>query len=135
MDWLRFVDIASYLAVAVVVGQHWHNDRHHWIGAAISLPGLFLWLLARQQLGSSFAVRADAKKLVTHGLYSKIRNPIYFFAFFAFLGEFVALGAYPGIVVLLLIQAFQYMRIKREEQVLEAAFGDDYRAYKSRTWF
>jgi protein-S-isoprenylcysteine O-methyltransferase Ste14 len=102
---------------------------------AISLAGFALWLLARHQLGSSFAVRAEAKELVTHGLYAKIRNPIYFFAFFAFLGEFVALAWYAGIVVLVIIHVGQYMRIKREEQVLGAAFGDDYRAYKSQTWF
>jgi protein-S-isoprenylcysteine O-methyltransferase Ste14 len=102
---------------------------------AISLAGFALWLLARHQLGSSFAVRAEAKELVTHGLYAKIRNPIYFFAFFAFLGEFVALGAYGAIPVLLMFQVGQYMRIKREQQVLEAAFGDEYRAYKSQTWF
>ena len=134
MDWLRFIDVAVYLALAAVVGQHWHNDRHHWIGAAISLGGLFLWLLARHQLGESFAVRAEAKKLVTHGLYAKIRNPIYFFAFFVFSGELVALGAYAAIPVLLIFQGGQFMRIKREEQVLEAAFGDDYRAYKAKTW-
>ena len=135
MDWLRFVDVGIYLALAVVVGQHWQNNRHHWIGVAISLAGFALWLLARHQLGSSFAVRAEAKELVTHGLYAKIRNPIYFFAFFAFLGEFVALGAYGAIPVLLMFQVGQYMRIKREQQVLEAAFGDEYRAYKSQTWF
>jgi|ERR1022692_391622 protein-S-isoprenylcysteine O-methyltransferase Ste14 len=135
MDWLRFVDVGIYLALAVVVGQHWQNDRHHWIGLAISLTGFALWLLARHQLGSSFAVRAEAKELVTHGLYAKIRNPIYFFAFFAFLGEFVALGAYGAIPVLLIFQVGQYMRIRREQQVLEAAFGDDYRAYKAKTWF
>ena len=135
MDWLRFVDVGIYLALAVVVGQHWQNNRHHWIGLAISLTGFALWLLARHQLGSSFAVRAEAKELVTHGLYAKIRNPIYFFAFFAFLGEFVALGAYGAIPVLLMFQVGQYMRIKREQQVLEAAFGDEYRTYKSQTWF
>jgi protein-S-isoprenylcysteine O-methyltransferase Ste14 len=134
MNWLRFIDLGAYLVLAVVTAQHWHNDRHHWIGLAISLPGFALWLLARHQFGESFAVRAEAKKLVTHGLYAKIRNPIYFFAFFAFAGEFVALGAYGAIPVLLIFQAGQFMRIKREEQVLEAAFGDEYRAYKSKTW-
>ncbi|MFI5118112.1 MAG: methyltransferase, partial [Terriglobales bacterium] len=94
MNWLRFVDLGAYLVLAVVIGQHWQNDRHHWIGAAISVPALVWWMLARYQLGESFAVRAEAKKLVTHGLYSKIRNPIYIFGGLAFLGEFVALGWY-----------------------------------------
>ena len=135
MNWLRFADLGVYLALAALTARHWQNDHHHWIGAAISLPALVLWMLARHQLGPSFAVRAEAKKLVTHGLYSKIRNPIYIFGGLAFLGEFVALGAYVAIPVLLIVQVGQFMRIKREEQVLEAAFADQYRAYKSKTWF
>ena len=59
MNWLRFVDLGAYLVLAVVTAQHWQNDRHHWIGVAISLAGFALWLLARHQLGSSFAVRAE----------------------------------------------------------------------------
>ena len=94
MDWLRFIDVAVYLALAAVVGQHWHNDRHHWIGAAF-IPG------------------------------ARIDDVV---------GELVALGAYAAIPVLLIFQGGQFMRIKREEQVLEAAFGDDYRAYKAKTW-
>ena len=135
MNWLRFVDLGAYLMFAVVTGLHWQNDRHHWIGAAISIPALALWMLSRYQLGSSFAVRAEAKKLVTHGIYSNIRNPIYLFGGLAFLGEFVALRWYMWAAVLVIINLGQYFRIKREEQVLEAAFGDDYRAYKSKTWF
>ena len=135
MNWLRFVDLGAYLVFAVVTGMHWQNDRHHWIGAAISIPALALWMLSRYQLGSSFAVRAEAKKLVTHGIYSKIRNPIYLFGGLAFLGEFVARGWYIWAAVFVIINLGQYFRIKREEQVLEAAFGDDYRAYKSKTWF
>jgi protein-S-isoprenylcysteine O-methyltransferase Ste14 len=135
MNWLRFVDLGAYLVFAVVTGMHWQNDRHHWIGAAISIPALALWMLSRYQLGSSFAVRAEAKKLVTHGIYSNIRNSIYLFGGLAFLGEFVARGWYIWAAVFVIINLGQYFRIKREEQVLEAAFGDDYRAYKSKTWF
>jgi protein-S-isoprenylcysteine O-methyltransferase Ste14 len=135
LNWLRFLDLGSYLILAVVAGKYWHSDRHHWLGAAISVPAFFLWMLARQQIGASFAVRAEAKKLVTHGLYSKIRHPIYIFGGLAFLGEFLALGWYIWMVVFLLINFSQYLRVRREEQVLSEAFGDEYRGYKARTWF
>ena len=135
MNWLRFLDLGAYLILAVVTGKHWHNDHHHWIGAAISVPAFTLWMLARYQLGASFAVRAEAKNLVTHGLYSKIRNPIYLFGGLAFLGEFLAQGWYIWMAVFVIINLGQYFRIRREEQVLEEAFGDDYRAYKAKTWF
>lgn len=135
MNWLRFVDLGSYLILAVVAGMRWHNDQHHWIGAAISAPAFFLWILARYQIGASFAVRAEAKKLVTHGLYSKIRNPIYLFGGLAFGGVFVALGWYIWAGVFVLMNFGQYFRVKREEKVLTEAFGDEYRAYKAKTWF
>ena len=111
MNWLRFVDITVYLVLAVVVGVHWHNDWHHWIGAAISIPAFVLWMLARHQLGDSFAVRAEAKKLVTHGIYSKIRNPIYLFGALAFAGQFVALRSYIWAAAFVILNlAGQYFR-------------------------
>src|SRR5664279_1911320 len=130
MSWMRFLDLGAYLILAVVTGMHWQNDRHHWIGAAILVPAL--WMLARYQLGDSFSVRAEAKKLVTHGIYSKIRNPIYVFGGLAFVGEFVALGWYVWTAVLVIINCGQYFRIKREEQVLAETFGDEDRAYKAQ---
>ncbi len=135
MNWLRFVDVTLYLVLAAVTGRHWHNDWHHWIGATISIPAFILWMLARHQLGASFSVRAEARKLVTHGVYSKIRNPIYIFGGLAFLGEFVALAWYLGIAILVIIHFWQYLRAKHEEQVLTDAFGDEYRAYQAKTWF
>ena len=135
MNWLRFLDLGTYLILAALAGTRWQNDRHHWIGAAISVPAFFLWMLARHQLGASFAVRAEAKKLVTHGLYSKIRNPIYVFGGLAFAGVFVALGWYLWAAVFVVINLAQVFRIRREEQVLTEAFGDEYRAYQARTWF
>jgi len=135
MKWLRLLDLSAYVIFAVIAYTRWHNDLHHWVGAAISIPNLFLWMLARHQLGDSFAVRAQASKLVTHGLYSRIRNPIYIFGALAFLGEFLALGWYIGSAIFVLMNLTQYFRIRREEKVLSEAFGDEYRTYKASTWF
>src|SRR5258708_16217004 len=52
---------------------------HQLVGLAIVLPSFLLWGLARLQLGESFSIRPQAKALVTHGLYSRIRNPVYLF--------------------------------------------------------
>jgi len=48
-------------------------------GLAIGIPCLLLLALARVQLGRAFSVQAKASTLVTSGLYSRIRNPIYVF--------------------------------------------------------
>jgi protein-S-isoprenylcysteine O-methyltransferase Ste14 len=49
------------------------------VGACMVVFGLLMWSLARFQLGKAFSVQAKASVLVTRGLYSRIRNPIYIF--------------------------------------------------------
>jgi protein-S-isoprenylcysteine O-methyltransferase Ste14 len=46
-------------------------------GLGIGTACLLLLALARIQLGQAFSVQAKASTLVTSGLYSRIRNPIY----------------------------------------------------------
>ena len=58
-------------------------------GVVIGLPSLALLVLARIELGSSFSVRPKAQSLVTHGLYSRIRNPIYLFGSLVVVGVFL----------------------------------------------
>ena len=91
--------------------------------------------VARIQLGRSFAIRAEARQLVTAGIYSRIRNPIYVFS--AILVVAIALAARkPQILaVLLILIPIQIMRARREAAVLEAKFGDEYRRYRQQTWF
>lgn len=105
------------------------------IGLAIVLPALLLWALARYQLGASFAVRAEARRLVTKGIYARIRNPIYLFGSLVVLGFLVFFGAWRLLPILIVLVAVQGWRAHKEARVLETAFGDDYRAYRERTWF
>jgi len=57
-------------------------------GVVIGLPSVVLLVLARIELGGSFSVRPRAQTLVTCGLYSRIRNPIYLFGGLAIAGAF-----------------------------------------------
>lgn len=107
----------------------------HTIGVVIMVPSFLLWALARHQLGASFAVRPQARALVTRGLYSKIRNPIYVFGELLNVGLFVFFGMPWLFVVLPITIAVQVLRARIEARVLDAAFGDAYRAYRARTWF
>jgi protein-S-isoprenylcysteine O-methyltransferase Ste14 len=53
----------------------------------------------------------------------------------AFLGLFIAWGKLIPLVCFLLIYPLQILRARKEEKVLEQAFGEDYRRYKASTWF
>jgi protein-S-isoprenylcysteine O-methyltransferase Ste14 len=130
------IDITVFLILFGIMLWHWEWSAHYLIGMALAGVNYCLWLLARIQLGPSFAVSAQAKKLVTHGLYSRIRNPIYFFGGIAILGLLVAWGRLAAVIAFLALYGFgQLRRARREAQALEAAFGEDYRRYRARTWF
>ncbi len=106
-----------------------------WIGIALSLAGLGGVILARYTLGLSFSIKAKATELVTTGIYSRIRNPIYVFGMVYVLGlVFIFRNPVLALILVLLIP-MQIIRARREARVLEAKFGEAYRQYRARTWF
>lgn len=136
--------IGKHVVLTLVVGGviGWLVWQQHPAWTAISIVGMclvvvgfVLWTIARFQLGASFAVTAQAKKLVTHGLYSKIRNPIYVFGSCVIAGALLVVERPVGLVVFVAIIPLQIWRARKESAVLEAALGDEYRKYRAGTWF
>lgn len=125
--------VAVPLLVAHFWGDPWTPMRI--AGAVIGLPSLALLIVARIQLGGSFSVRAKAQALVTHGLYSRIRNPIYVFGGFTIAGCFLFMGLPKLLWLFVALIPLQIYRAVKEEKVLATKFGDEYRAYKAGTWF
>jgi protein-S-isoprenylcysteine O-methyltransferase Ste14 len=105
------------------------------IGSLLAVVGYVFWTVARFQLGNSLTVSAQAKQLVTHGLYSRIRNPIYVFGSTLLAGVILFLGHPRYLVIFAIIIPLQLLRAAKESRVLEAAFGDAYRTYRASTWF
>ncbi|PYU06819.1 MAG: hypothetical protein DMG33_06730 [Acidobacteria bacterium] len=105
------------------------------VGICLMIPGFLLWLTAHIQLGTSFSLTPQARKLVTRGVYSKIRNPIYIFSL-VFLTGLALLVRRPLLLALgVVIVPMQIVRARREAAVLEEKFGEEYRQYRARTWF
>jgi len=104
-------------------------------GLVLMVPALALLTLARFQLGNSFSVSPQAKKLVTHGIYSRIRNPIYVFGAFVVAGLFLFLERPLLLLLIVPVLILQITRARAESRVLEERFGDEYRRYKASTWF
>jgi protein-S-isoprenylcysteine O-methyltransferase Ste14 len=104
-------------------------------GAVIGVSSFILLAVARVQLGASFSIRAKAYKLVTHGLYSKIRNPIYVFGGLVAVGVFLFMNRPQWLLIFVVLIPMQIVRARREEKVLTEKFGEEYRQYKERTWF
>jgi protein-S-isoprenylcysteine O-methyltransferase Ste14 len=105
------------------------------IGLLLSLIGLAGVIIARYTLGRSFSVAAKATVLVTSGIYSRVRNPIYVSGVIFLVGLVLIVGRPVLLIVLLLLIPLQIVRARREAAVLEEKFGDAYREYRKRTWF
>ena len=135
---LNMITLAIIAVFAVVFfrqasGMPW--TVAHIAGITISAPALLLLILARIQLGKAFSFRAKASTLVTSGLYSRLRNPIYVFGSLFFLGVILWADRPWLLLVFVVIVPMQVYRSRREAEVLETTFGDEYREYKRRTWF
>jgi protein-S-isoprenylcysteine O-methyltransferase Ste14 len=135
---LSWIDIAVYLiylaffGLAIVAGP---RDTLWYVALSISAGCALLWFVARWQLGNAFSVAPEARQLVTRGLYSKIRHPIYVFGTLAFLFIVLALQGWFALVIWLVVILIQVRRARREEQLLAKMFGEEYTTYRSRTWF
>jgi len=106
-----------------------------WIGFLLSLLGLAGLTVSRYTLGESFSITPKATALVTTGIYSRIRNPIYICAEVFLLGIVFMLRRPELLIILLVLIPVQVWRAGQEAAVLEAKFGDAYREYRRRTWF
>src|SRR5512138_3038657 len=80
----------------------------------------------------------NVQRLVTYGIFSWVRNPLYVGNFLVWMGFAVISGVLWFLPVAAVIFAIEYTLIVRyEEGVLESIFGQEYLAYKTRTprWF
>jgi protein-S-isoprenylcysteine O-methyltransferase Ste14 len=135
--WRGWLPLAGGLFAlgAIFQSRHVSHGPARWIGLLLGLIGLAGVILARYTLGRSFSVTAKATALVTTGIYSRIRNPIYVSGMIFVLGTVLIMGRPEGLAFLLVVIPMQIIRARREAAVLEANFGDAYREYRKRTWF
>ena len=105
------------------------------VGLVLAISAFLLLVLARVQLGKAFSVEAKATILVTAGLYSRIRNPIYILSSLMFVGLFLWTNMPWGLLCFLVLIPMQVFRSRKEEQILTEKFGAAYLEYKRQTWF
>lgn len=131
--------VAVAVALVIVVRSQFDalgpRTPIRYLGLALAIAGFVCWVVARIQLGKSFSVRAKATELVTHGIYSKIRNPVYVFGTIFIVGMILWFDRPIYLLILAVIIPMQILRAKKEAKVLEAKFGDSYREYRAKTWF
>ncbi len=104
-------------------------------GGVMTVVGLATLTVARLQLGNSFSITPQAKRLVTQGLYSRIRHPVYIFGWIALSGLVLYLNQPKFLLLFAVLVPLQVARARAEERVLEQHFREAYTAYRAATWF
>jgi len=114
-----FSPVQAYLGIAVWVGALWLFYRTH------------------RDLGPNWSVSLDLRErhtLVTTGVYAWIRHPMYAGFWLMALAQFLLLPNWvAGPAGLVGFGILFFGRVRREEEMMLAAFGDDYRSYACRT--
>ncbi len=131
------VTILPLLGIAYIVYEfaRWPWTPLRIAGLILMTPALILLTVARIQHGNSFSLAPQATHLVTRGIYSLIRNPIYVFGTIVFAGLFLFLERPLLLLLLVPVLILQITRARAEARLLEEHFGDDYRRYRASTWF
>jgi protein-S-isoprenylcysteine O-methyltransferase Ste14 len=123
-DWLDFADYAL---------PAWTG----WAGAAILLLAVALLFMAYRALGASWSPKIDVRqdqKLVTSGIYTRIRHPIYAGIWLWALAQPLLLHNWiAGAGMLATFLPLYLTRVPREEAMMLSYFGERYRAYMGRT--
>lgn len=112
------------------------GDAVGWTGIALAAAGLALRIAAMIQLGPRFSPVVTVQRahaLETRGLYERLRHPGYLGALLAALGGALAFRSALGFVALALMLPAFAARIRHEEALLDAHFGEAWRAYRART--
>ena len=112
------------------------DDLVSWAGLALFALGITVLAAAVRTLGelyTSYLGIQPEHRLVTSGPYRYVRHPCYLGELLSMFGIGFALSSVVGLALALLSLLLVLKRIKQEEEMLTAEFGDEYRAYMGRT--
>jgi protein-S-isoprenylcysteine O-methyltransferase Ste14 len=102
------------------------------VSTLLILVGTVAAVFVLTQLGRSFSVMAEARRLVTSGVYGIVRHPLYLAEELAVIGIFMQFLSLWTALLLAVQIAFQLRRMRNEEVILGEIFPE-YAAYKAKT--
>jgi len=108
-----------------------------WLGAATFACSLWLFDRTHKDLGRNWSVTLEIRvehRLVTTGVYSRVRHPMYSAFWIWTVAQALLLpnwiAGFAGIVG---FGTLFFFRIRREERLMAETFGEQYRQYVART--
>jgi protein-S-isoprenylcysteine O-methyltransferase Ste14 len=107
-----------------------------WTGIPIGFAAAALLIWTMTSIGLNLTDTVVTRKvhaLVAHGPYRWIRHPLYVAALMTVVGFSLASANWFVLVMGVLAFSLLVVRVKTEEALLVARFGEEYRAYMART--
>lgn len=108
-----------------------------YLGIAVDCASLWLFYRTHRDLGHNWSVSLDLRErhtLVTTGIYAMVRHPMYTGFWLMALAQALLLPNWiAGPAGLVGFGILFFGRVRREEDMMIAAFGEEYRAYMART--
>lgn len=132
-----FLYAASNRAYAYLTPIIWLEQSTLKYAGIFLLAASFIWtLIAQAQMGNSWRIGIDAAhktQLVTQGIFSISRNPIFLGMRVTLLGLFLIVPNAVTFATLLLGEALMQIQVRLEEEYLRQTHGGEYQKYCQRT--
>lgn len=107
------------------------------VGIIVAAVALIMFRLTHKALGRNWSVTLQMREnheLITHGIYEKIRHPMYTAFWLWAIAQALLLpnwiAGFSGIVG---FGTLYLLRVGPEEQMMQETFGEPYRAYMARS--
>ncbi len=131
--WLGILTLGPLGAAAILSGRPWpegtwQDQACDLLGYALLFLGLYLRTLATLHLGGR-----KSRHLVTQGIYSVTRNPLYLGSLLIGLSAGVLLQSLSLLLGVLILGPLLYLPVIREEErILHANHGETFEEYRRR---
>jgi protein-S-isoprenylcysteine O-methyltransferase Ste14 len=141
---VALVSVGSILLPALYLFTPWLGFADYrwpqllpWCGAAAMIVALWLFWRAHVDLGLNWSITLEIRQdheLIVHGVYRRIRHPMYAAIFLFSVAQGLLLqnwlAGWAGLVTVALLCL---VRMPREEKMMCEFFGEPYRDYMQRT--
>jgi protein-S-isoprenylcysteine O-methyltransferase Ste14 len=113
------------------------SDKIRYLGVAIFLSGYAIRVIATKKLKKQFSFLVTIQEnhqLITSGIYSMIRHPVYLGTILAVIGMFLVFPTWYGLIFVVLYTSLLARRISLEEKLLLKTFGSVYEEYSTKSF-